>query len=223
MKLTCAACCLVWIAAASATADTILFNNDPGLALGSSGVTIGGGTHFGNAGENYAMEFTPTASGTVTSLGIAAWCNSASTPCAVYVSLAANNGEIPGSLLTTTPVLLSGFTYYGNAEEGTVSSGPYLSAGTSYWAIVSAENPLSGYLDWFRAPGPPGTIGSIAEDGDQIGSGAWSTYESWAVTLDVEGTAGGGTWSGVPEPAQIFWLPPALLILVGIYNRVVKA
>jgi len=71
-------------------------------------------------------------------------------PCAMNVSLAADNGGVPGTTLGTA--LLSGFPSGGAAEQGTMVSGPTLTAGTMYWAVVSAQDPINGWLDWYRTP-----------------------------------------------------------------------
>lgn len=213
MKLIGTACLLAAIAA-SAHAGSILFTNfDSSYTLGGLGVTIGGGSQYGNAGEAYAMQFTLTTSGTVTGLQIAAWCDYA--PCALNVSLATDKSGVPDSLLGT--VALTGIPIYGGVEQGSMASGPTLTAGTLYWAVVAAQDPVNGLLAWYHT-----TTSPLAVDAWRLGTGTWTILDNaWAEELEIDGNAAPQP-TGVPEPTSIVSVGSGGLLLLGFCKRMIQ-
>jgi len=116
--------------ASSANASTIIYSTfNPGDTYDvTSGWTIGGTSVLVQA-----LQFTPTESGMVQTIEIAAFRLSGGT--AVDVSLMTDAGDQPGSVLETVPVCCFGDVPSIQSANSVLH--PNLSAGTKYWLVVS--------------------------------------------------------------------------------------
>ena len=156
--------------AASPLASTVIYSTfDPGdIYDTNSGWTIGGTSVLVQA-----VQFTPTESGTVQTIEIAAFRLSGGT--AVNVSLMTDAGDQPGSVLETVPVCCFGDVASIRSANSVLH--PNLSTGTKYWLVV-APVAAGDYFGWDRLLGPP-----YALNAQQPMGAPWHVYG-----LDYRGT-----------------------------------
>ncbi len=87
-------------------------------------------------------------------------------------------------------------------------SHPLLTAGTTYWVVLSADNPATSEFLWNQSPTPGGVFFS------QSGNAGWEIQpEETAPAFDVLGTPAITT---VPEPSTFFLLLAPLFAMTGI-------
>lgn len=108
-------------------------------------------------------------------------------PIQLTVSIATNVAGQPGSIIGAVP--LSGFGSVPSIQSGAFVSGPVLTAGTEYWAVVTAPDPVNDFLGWDRVSTSAGA--PLATNGQEMGSGPWLIFSGYEGTLQIAG--GGGT------------------------------
>ena len=124
---------------------TILYNNSSSYPLGKywccTGYTITGSGSI--VGEQFAdgMPFTPSVNATVTHIGVAVgWVTGTNE---VTVTLNADNGGLPGSVLGTFNISsLPSFGSCCSVEVESLSGVP-VNAGTQYWVVVQSTTPTN--------------------------------------------------------------------------------
>jgi len=105
-------------------------------------------------------------------------------PVQVTVSIATNDAGQPGSIIGAVP--LSGFGTVPSIQSGDFVSGPVLTAGTEYWAVVTTPDPVTDYFGWDRVSTSSGA--PLATNGQEVGSGPWLIDIDWEGTLQITGS-----------------------------------
>ena len=157
------------LGARSANASTIIYSTfDPGDTYDvTSGWAIGDTQVWVQA-----LQFTPTESGMVQTIEIAAFRLAGGT--AVNVSLTTDAGDQPGPVLETLRLCCFGGTPSIQLANSVLH--PKLSAGTKYWLMVSPVA-AGDYFGWNRILGPPYALNAQQHNGGP-----------WRVGLEYRGT-----------------------------------
>lgn len=205
---------LVCLAVPALHADTIVaFTNfGPGYTASANGATWVGNDNEAGA-ENAAQEFTPTAtgdfSGAILDIG-----ETVSASHTAILDLDDDNGGFPGSTLEEISVFVDGFAP-GNLVTFDSVLDPLLTAGDSYWIVVSADidsGQPTNQLLWMASSDPaPGSGGfqctgvgcATAGPGAQTGAAAFEIDESVVLA---------------PEPAPVLLAPLGLIMLLAARN-----
>lgn len=107
-------------------------------------------------------------------------------PIQLTVSIATNAAGQPGSIIGAVP--LSGFGTAASIQSGDFVSGPVLTAGTEYWAVVTTPDPVNDYFGWDRVS--ISKSAPLATNGQKVGSGAWLIDLDYEGTLQITGVNG---------------------------------
>ena len=107
-------------------------------------------------------------------------------PVQLTVSIATNDAGQPGSIIGSVP--LSGFGTVPSIQSGDFASGPVLTAGTEYWAVVTTPDPVNDYFGWDRVSTSSGA--PTATNGQEVGSGPWIINTDFEGTLQITGVTG---------------------------------
>ncbi|TMQ56367.1 MAG: T9SS type A sorting domain-containing protein [Candidatus Eisenbacteria bacterium] len=182
------------LGANSANASTIVYSTfNPGDTYDvTSGWTIGD-----TPVVVQALQFTPTESGMVQTIEIAAFRIAGGT--AVNVSLTTDAGDQPGSVLETVPVCCFGDIPSIQLANSVLH--PKLSTGTKYWLVVSPVA-AGDHFGWNRLLDPP-----YALNAQQSMGGPWSVGLEYRGTARIRGDA------STPTIAMAFDFKPDTLNL----------
>jgi len=199
----------VCLASLPAAAGTIFDDFGPGNSYNCcTGWTVSGPTSPPGQFIS-ANEFTAGSSGMVNEIDLAIGLvvgDGAGT-----VALYTVNGGVPGTLLGSWNYVAH--QPFGNCcaiETINISGGPTLSAGTSYFMVVSADSPTWNAWNW-------NSTGAVGEDLFSNDNGqSWHDNGIQSIGAFRILSGGGGN---VPEPASLFLLGSGLLGAVGTLRR----
>jgi hypothetical protein len=172
------------------------------------GAVIGMGALVGNDGYTYAAQFTPSISALLSSIDVGAYNNAGDHSLLLY--LTTDNSGLPGSTIESFTV--SGVTTPAIYSVDSVQH-DWLSAGTNYWLVVAAPDPVNDISVWDDSQ--PVLTGNNAFS---LGTGSWvHSTNGIAPAFRILGDAG----TSVPEPGT-FALLIGALAAVSLRARAVR-
>jgi hypothetical protein len=185
------------LAVSTASAGTVTFSS---FGPGDSYVTGSGWSIGGTPSLSQGLQFTPSVSGNLLTVEIAAFRIAGGT--SVNVSIMTDSSNQPGTVLEA--VQIGPFSTTESIQLANSVAHPSLTAGTKYWAVVTPVNAGDNF-GWDR-------VNAAATNAQRVGSGPWS------VTNDYEGTLRvtvGPAASPSAVPALSTWGLALLTILLG--------
>jgi len=164
------------------------------------GITFGcGATCWHDGGHTIALAFVPSSTVALTEIDTAAWW--LSSPTNIVLSVAADSGDLPGTLLESFSASLSAAPAM--MQMGSALN-PVLNGGSRYWLVFDVPDPVneSGMLAVSPLPG-------AVEEAYKIGGGPWmSGMASSQGAFRISGEA-------MPEPSSAVLMATALTAILA--------
>lgn len=144
-----------------------------------------------------AASFTPAFDSILTGVDFAAYLASGPDQLTVYLT----SGALPGAPIESFSVSVP--SYPGSVLTLTSVLQPELFAGTTYWIVLEANDPVNSLIGWYG-----NSIGATPGFLQRFGAGSWFLPGFEPPVFDVQGTS-------IPEPST-FLLVSVSLLLFGM-------
>jgi PEP-CTERM motif len=190
--------------AGQAKADVLYTTLGPGNTYDTAKGYFVDGANFYN--QVIAMPFTPGATA-VFQDALVAVANYQGNSSVLTVNLETDNGGVPGTILdTTTATVIADFSSGGSVVTATSVLNPTLTAGSTYWLVLSNSDPNAEAV-WMYAY--QDAVGPAAFNQSGSPTGPWNSFNDTLTGFQIDGA------SAAPEPASLTLLALGALGLAG--------